>query len=98
MWQFLAWPNNGVPDNSITIFEVIHSLKKINSNCTLIHCNSGGGPTGTFIAIARLIDEIHSKAEKLNVFQTVLDLRKKRKFMVIDFHKSNNLKKFLTIL
>ena len=82
MWHYTAWPNNGVPDDFLTIFEVIHRLKKMNTTCTVIHCNSGVGPTGTLIAIARLIDQIHSNAKKLNVFQTVFELRKRRKFMV----------------
>ena len=54
----------------------------MNPKCTLVHCNDGVGPTGTFIAISQLIDKIHSNAQKLNVYQTVLDLRKERKYMV----------------
>ena len=54
----------------------------MNPKCTVIHCNDGVGPTGTFIALSQLIDKIHSNAQKLNVFQTVLDLRKERKYMV----------------
>ena len=57
-------------------------LKEMNPKCTLVHCNDGVGPTGTFIALSKLIDKIHSNAQKLNVFQTVLDLRKERKYMV----------------
>ena len=57
-------------------------LKEMNPKCTLVHCNDGVGPTGTFIALSQLIDKIHSNALKLNVYQTVLDLRKERKYMV----------------
>ena len=62
----------------------------MNPKCTLVHCNDGVGPTGTFIALSQLIDKIHSNAQKLNVYQTVLDLRKERKYMVrnkVEFKK-----------
>ena len=83
MWQYKSWPDNGAPDDVWSLFQIIHSLKQMNPSCTLIHCNDGVGPTGTFIALAKLIDKIHCNAQKLNVFQTVLDLRKERKYMVI---------------
>ena len=82
LWNYLAWPDNGTPNDPWTLIEIIHSLKEMEPNCTVVHCNTGAGRTGTFIALKQLIDKILSKAEHINVFQTVLDLRKDRKFMV----------------
>ena len=85
MFHYLAWQDYGVKKNSFTLFDIIHSLKDMSSNRTLVHCNDGVGRTGVFIALFHLIQKIHSQAKHLNVFQTVIDLRKDRKFMVRNF-------------
>ena len=82
MYQYLQWPDVGIPKDSLTVFELIHTVKKMNSSSAIVHCCAGVDRTGSFIALARLIDEIHWKPEELNVFDTVLNLRKDRKFMV----------------
>ena len=82
MYQYLQWPDVGIPKDSLTIFELIHTVKKMNSSSAIVHCCAGVDRTGSFIALARLFDDIHSKPEKLNVFDTVLNLRKDRKLMV----------------
>ena len=43
---------------------------------------AGVGRTGTFIAIDRLLQELHSGAPSISVFNTVLELRKHRPLMV----------------
>ena len=84
MFHHIAWPDFGVPQDPVTIFEIIHALSELrNLNCTLVHCSAGVGRTGVLIALIKLIVAIHSDAQDLNVFQTVLDLRKDRKYMVI---------------
>ena len=82
MFHHKDWPENSVPKDPLTLFEIIHSLEKMNSQCTLVHCGGGVGRTGTFIALMLLMDQILTKTKYLNVFQTVLDLRNDRKFMV----------------
>ena len=82
MFHYMDWPENSVPKDPLTLFEIIHCLEKMNSQCTLVHCGGGVGRTGTFIALMLLMDQILSKAKYVNVFQTVLDLRNDRKFMV----------------
>ena len=83
MFHHIAWPDYGVPQNPTTIFQIIHSLSEWNLKCTLVHCSAGVGRTGVFIALIRLIDAIVSNAYDLNIFQTVLNLRENRKFMVM---------------
>ena len=87
MFHYLAWQEYGVKKNSLTLFDIIHSLKYMSSNRTLVHCNDGVGRTGVFIGLFHLIHEIHCQAKHLNVFQTVINLRNDRKFMVreLDF-------------
>ena len=103
MFQHITWPDFGIPKDLFSIFELIHVVSQINSNCILVHCSAGVGRTGVFFALAKLIETFHSGAHCLNIFQTVLELRKSRKFMVNNefigcFHQSQipNLQFFLT--
>ena len=82
MFQHMTWPDFGIPKDLFSIFELIHEVSQINSNCMLVHCSAGVGRTGVFLALAKLIETYHSDAHYLNIFQTVLELRKSRKFMV----------------
>ena len=82
MIQYLGWPDNDVPHNAIHLFEIMKMLKEVCPKKTVIHCSSGVGRTGTFIALSRLIDQICNESKYLDVFKTVLRLRGDRKFMV----------------
>ena len=82
MFQHMTWPDFGIPKDLFSIFELIHEVSQINSNCMLVHCSAGVGRTGVFIALMKLLEICQSNVCYLNVFQTVLDLRKNRKFMV----------------
>ena len=97
MLHHLNWPEGTAPKNTMILFEMVHGLKKIDSDRTLVHSSAGVGRTGTFIALWQLINQIHKDEDFLNVFETVLNLRKDRKFMVrrilkisfLQLHKCN---------
>ena len=80
MWHYLVWPDFGLPKDSPVLYTVVNSLKK--SQRTVVHCSAGVGRTGTFIALSNLINLVEANTEYLNLFQTVLDLRKNRPHMV----------------
>ena len=82
MFHYTAWPDHGVPKDPSLLFEICHSLSQLNVNCTVVHCSAGVGRTGVFIALMKLLKVCQSNVCYLNVFQTVLDLRKNRKFIV----------------
>ena len=82
MLHYIEWPDFGVPNSPNTLFRMISTLKQWNPSRTVIHCSAGVGRTGTFIALSKLIDQVESNAEHLNIFQTVLDLREARRLMV----------------
>ena len=86
MWHYLAWPDFGLPKDSPTLYKLVNSLKK--SKGTLVHCSAGVGRTGTFIALSNLIHLVETNAQYLNLFQTVLDLRKNRPHMVCTAEQS----------
>ena len=82
MFHYIAWPDFGVPKDPFLLFEMIHMLSKLNVNCTVVHCSAGVGRTGVFIALAKLVEKLHTDICHVEIFQTVLDLRNNRKFMV----------------
>ena len=82
MFHNISWPDFEIPKNCLIIFDIIHSLKFMNFDLTVVHCSDGVSRTGVFISLVQLINEIHKHPQTLNVFQTVLSLRKDRKFMV----------------
>lgn len=50
----------------------------------LVHCSSGVGRTGTFIALWNTMDALDKgEVESINTFKTVLDMRRDRCHMVI---------------
>lgn len=82
-YHYTAWEDNSTSKSNlpfvnfiITIRNDIEKSKNMISPL-LVHCSAGTGRTGTFIAIDRLI--LQSKIfEKLNVFETVLSIRRER--------------------
>ena len=89
MLQYTQWPDAGVPDSPDVLFDMISTLKQWNPSVTLIHCSAGVGRTGAFIALSKLIDQVKSNSDYVDVFQTVLDLRQDRRMMVKCQHLFN---------
>jgi protein tyrosine phosphatase len=82
-YHYTGWPDFGVPDNSSDLIQMILDLKQVNHpGMTVIHCSAGVGRTGTFLALSRIMDEIHNGVQTIDVFSTVMDLRKDRRYMV----------------
>ncbi|XP_039268450.2 uncharacterized protein LOC120343362 [Styela clava] len=86
--QYEKWPRTGVPTNGADILSIIarsHSSKKILSgNRTtpiLVHCRDGAGRTGTFCAVANLVERLKNE-DRIDIFRTVKDLRDMRPLMV----------------
>ena len=49
----------------------------------MVHCSAGVGRTGTFIAFYKLLEDYEDKQKKsLNVYKTVLEMRRQRYWMV----------------
>ncbi|GLV35403.1 Protein tyrosine phosphatase 52F [Carabus blaptoides fortunei] len=82
--QFNLWPDFDVPDDVSKMIEFHETVKEINMkkpSLILIHCSAGVGRTGTLIAIDILTQNIRDK-RKVDIFGTVLNLRKQRMTMV----------------
>jgi protein tyrosine phosphatase len=81
-YYYTGWPDFGVPEYSSTLIQMILALRELKPCVTVVHCSAGVGRTGTFLAMSRFMDEIDDNVESIDVFATVLNLRKDRRFMV----------------
>jgi len=84
-YQYLTWPDRKFPCTDI-LYEFMatirqNSTKLDNRGPVVVHCSAGVGRTGTFIAIENIIEKVH-KNMPIDVFNTVLDIRKNRVNMV----------------
>ncbi|KAK9721424.1 TM proximal of protein tyrosine phosphatase, receptor type J [Popillia japonica] len=83
--QYMLWPDFGCPTNTSSMLEFRESMRKhieTTKNKAVIHCSAGVGRTGTLIAIDILLQKIDNTDDDVDVFTTVLDLRKQRTHMV----------------
>ncbi len=87
-YQYMGWPDHGVPE---TPTEFLQLLKKTDEKKTkgpvIVHCSAGIGRTGTFCAVHYTLELIEAEKKqnkdiKLNIAETVLNLRKLRNKMV----------------
>jgi protein tyrosine phosphatase len=81
-YHYTGWPDFGVPENSNVLIQLVLDLKQLQHHMTVVHCSAGVGRTGTFFAMSRIMDEIDNDVQSIDVFSTVLALRKDRRFMV----------------
>ncbi|GJQ82876.1 hypothetical protein Trydic_g2614 [Trypoxylus dichotomus] len=83
--QYILWPDFGCPTDTSSMLEFREVMRKnaeMTKNKVVIHCSAGVGRTGTLIAIDILLQKIDNSDDDIDVFGTVLDLRKQRTHMV----------------
>jgi len=84
--QTVKWADLTAPDSTKIMMDMVHKAKELNSSPEdpiLVHCSAGVGRTGTFIAVFKLVDDYHDKRKRfLNVYKTVMKMRKQRMKMV----------------
>ena len=75
----------GVPDNGSGLIDLIGQVEKWQISSgekpIVVHCASGCGRTGTFIAVSLLLERLKTEAV-VDVFHTVRALRLQRPGMV----------------
>ncbi|XP_078481055.1 uncharacterized protein LOC100183702 isoform X4 [Ciona intestinalis] len=93
-FHYIAWPDHGVP---LITSSIIQMQKNVNAEADskdvkpiIVHCSAGAGRTGAYIGFDILLDEMKSK-DQVNVFRTVLNMRKQRMDMV------QNMKQYIFI-
>nr|XP_026695761.1 receptor-type tyrosine-protein phosphatase alpha isoform X2 [Ciona intestinalis] len=99
-FHYIAWPDHGVPliTSSLVQMQGIVNAAESDSKTTVpivVHCSAGAGRTGAYIGFDILLDEMKSK-DQVNVFRTVLKMRKQRMDMVQNMKQYIFLHKLIT--
>lgn len=85
-FQFIEWPEQGVPksgDGFIDFIGQVHKTKEQfgQDGPITVHCSAGVGRTGVFISMSIVLERMQYEGV-LDVFQTVRILRSQRPAMV----------------
>ncbi len=81
-YQYTGWPDFGAPENTVPILQLCREVAKSGPRRLLVHCSAGVGRTGTYLALLKIIDEIETGQEFIDIYNTVLELRSHRVQMV----------------
>ncbi|KAM4739996.1 protein tyrosine phosphatase receptor type Fa, partial [Anableps anableps] len=83
-FQFLAWPDHGVPEHPTTALAFLHRVRACNppdAGPMVVQCSAGVGRTGCFIAIDAMLERM--KYEKsVDIYGHVKRMRAQRNYMV----------------
>ncbi|XP_062563518.1 phosphatidylinositol phosphatase PTPRQ [Armigeres subalbatus] len=83
-YHFLAWPDHGCPASASDLIKFIKIIRSERKNLALpvvVHCSAGVGRTGTLIALDIILQRIQHE-KKINIYETVKQLRNQRVKMV----------------
>lgn len=80
-FQFLGWPDTGCPKKTWSFINFVTMVRKFHiyshGKHTVVHCSTGVGRTGMFIAVDRLLQQVGDR-EDIDVFSVVLNMRNYR--------------------
>eukprot|EP01064_Diplonema_japonicum_P000686 TRINITY_DN10447_c2_g1_i1.p1 TRINITY_DN10447_c2_g1~~TRINITY_DN10447_c2_g1_i1.p1 ORF type:complete len:734 (+),score=129.83 TRINITY_DN10447_c2_g1_i1:85-2286(+) len=84
MFQYIAWPDEGVPRDTLGLMSIILTLGKLPNSTLhplLVHCGAGVGRTGVFIAMHACL-ALFALQKKMEVEKIVQLLKYQRSGMV----------------
>ncbi|XP_049539452.1 phosphatidylinositol phosphatase PTPRQ [Anopheles darlingi] len=83
-YHFLEWPDHSCPASPtdlVKFTKIIRAERKSYAIPLVVHCSAGVGRTGTFIALDIILQRMQNE-KKINVYDTVKQLRRQRVKMV----------------
>ncbi|XP_059809464.1 receptor-type tyrosine-protein phosphatase H-like isoform X3 [Hypanus sabinus] len=84
-FHFTSWPNQNVPKTTENLLQfhgmIWNHLNRSQGGIPVVHCSSGSGRTGTFIALVYLLQQVE-KEEVVDVHGVVSKIRMNRSCMV----------------
>ena len=87
-FQFLAWPDYGIPTSGSSILALIFAVREAQQKLSrgggqpiVVHCSAGVGRSGAFCSIDNCICEVDEQ-KKVNLQAVVRKMRKQRAFSV----------------
>ena len=94
-YHFTSWPDHGVPQFTTSLVSFVRRVQKAHNKDggvpLLVHCSAGVGRTGTFILLDSMLEKMREE-NSLNVYECLVNLRKRRVLMVqtlVLLHKSH---------
>ncbi|XP_012577672.1 PREDICTED: receptor-type tyrosine-protein phosphatase F isoform X11 [Condylura cristata] len=83
-FQFMAWPDHGVPEYPTPILAFLRRVKTCNpldAGPMVVHCSAGVGRTGCFVVIDAMLERMkHEKT--VDIYGHVTCMRSQRNYMV----------------
>jgi len=83
-FQYVAWPDHGVPEHPAPFLQFLRRIAAINTpdaGPVITHCSAGVGRTGAFIVIDSMLERLkHEKT--VDIYGHVTCLRSQRNYMV----------------
>ena len=84
-YHFTSWPDHGVPQFTTSLVSFVRRVQKAHNKDggvpLLVHCSAGVGQTGTFILLDSMLEKMREE-NSLNVYECLVNLRKRRVLMV----------------
>ncbi|KAM4663880.1 tyrosine-protein phosphatase non-receptor type 18 [Discoglossus pictus] len=82
-FQYIAWPDRGIPDSYACFLEMIHLVRQYQSEDSTpicVHCSAGCGRTGVICTVEYIQSLLHKQRVPSNfsIFNVVLDMRCQR--------------------
>ncbi|XP_055897530.1 receptor-type tyrosine-protein phosphatase kappa-like isoform X3 [Biomphalaria glabrata] len=84
LFEYTSWPEHGVPDDPIPFLDMRYKIRQNHAedpSPILVHCGTGMGRTGVFIAVDALVDQ-YALEGKVAVYSYIKKMRKHRPYMV----------------
>ncbi|XP_029285277.1 protein tyrosine phosphatase receptor type Fa [Cottoperca gobio] len=83
-FQFMAWPDHGVPEYPTPTLSFLRRVKACNppdAGPMVVHCSAGVGRTGCFVVIEAMLERMkHEKS--VDIYGLVTCMRAQRNYMV----------------
>ncbi|XP_051554729.1 receptor-type tyrosine-protein phosphatase F-like isoform X6 [Myxocyprinus asiaticus] len=83
-FQFMAWPDHGVPEYPTPILAFLRRVKACNppdAGPMVVHCSAGVGRTGCFIVIDAMLERMKHE-NTVDIYGHVTCMRAQRNYMV----------------
>lgn len=79
--HFMRWPEHGCPKRHWPFLNFVTMVRQYLPRQMVVHCSTGVGRTGTYIAIDRLLQHI-KEHDSVDIYSVILDMRNYRCSMV----------------
>ncbi|XP_048833708.1 receptor-type tyrosine-protein phosphatase C-like isoform X4 [Brienomyrus brachyistius] len=84
--QFTSWPDQGVPGEAHLLLKLhrrVRSFQNLSNGPIIVHCSAGVGPTGTYIGIDAMMEQLETEG-RMDIYGYVARLQRQRCLMVED--------------